>query len=115
MTAKVCNSFVNALRYLTHMDNKDKVQYDVTDILTWGHADLSAMYDKSSREENEDLLDILRLIDFYNLSEFSELVLFLAQEYPNDLFPTLRKNHMFLKNYMQSRHFSLVSLLDNRL
>lgn len=111
-TVKVCNSIVNAMRYLVHLDNPEKAQYNLCDIKTWGHADLSCIYAKSAKETIQDLNDIICFINAYNITEFSELCDFLMIEYPEQLFPAAIKNHGFLRSYIQSRYFSARRELD---
>lgn len=110
-TVKVCNSIVNAMRYLVHLDNPDKARYELSDIKTWGHADLSCIYSKTQKEAIQDLEDIIVFINQYSITEFSELCDFLLNEYPTELFPSAIKNHAFLRSYIQSRYFSRASKL----
>lgn len=104
-TVKVCNSIVNSLRYLIHLDSPDKAQYCISDVRTWGRADLSAIYDKTSKEAIKDVESIIFFINSYSITEFSELVDFLLSEYPDELFSAAIKNHVFLRSYLQSRVF----------
>lgn len=110
-TCKVCNSITNAMRYLCHLDSPDKARYEVGDIKTFGHADLSCLYDKTSRERIQDLEDIICLVKQFNITEFSELCDYLCCEVP-ELFPTAVKNHAFVKSYIQSTYFIRRSKLD---
>ena len=108
-TAKVCNSLHNALRYLAHLDNPDKAEYSVEDVRTFGHADLSHLYARTEFDADSDVLAILRIARDNNLWEFCDLIEFIAEQYPRDLFPVVRSNHAFIRSYLQSRVFRMRS------
>ena len=108
-TALVCNSIHNALRYLCHMDNPDKAQYDISDVRTFGHADLSALYLKTEAETNSSVLEILNIARQYRLWEFSDLCEIIMDNYPDDLFPVLRNNHAFIRAFCQGMLYKVKS------
>lgn len=110
-TCKPCNSIVNSMRYLCHLDNPGKARYEVSEIKTFGHADLSCIYEKSSRERIQDLEDIICLVKQFNITEFSECCELLMCHYP-DLFATCVKNHSFVKSYIQSLYLSRKAKFD---
>ncbi len=103
-TALVCNSIQNAIRYLCHMDNPDKAQYNINDLRTFGHADLSACYVRSSAETEADCMEIINLARQLNIYEFSDLVEFIIDQYPDTLFPVLRSNHAFIRSFCQGMY-----------
>lgn len=102
---KVCNSFKNSLRYLCHLDHPDKAQYDLHDVKFFGHADLSALYERTDSEINADVSDLLVLIRQLGLCEFSDLVDYVVDNIYDTHFESLRKNYDFLRCYMQNRVF----------
>ena len=104
--AVVCESFRNSLRYLCHLDHPNKALYLVSDIVTFGYADLSALYIKSDIEMDEDLLLIFSYIEQEEIYEFSVLVDFIRHSCPVDTFRVLRDNHAFIRSYMQGRFFA---------
>ena len=65
---EVCNSIKSSLRYLVHLDNKDKFQYTIGSVCSWGEGAIDDFSQAVSEENKEldsaslavfDLLDVL--------------------------------------------------------
>lgn len=103
-TCLVCNSIQNALRYLCHMDNPEKAQYNIDKLRTFGRADLSAVYARSASETEADCIEIINIARQFNIYEFSDLVELVVDQYPDTLFPVLRANHAFIRSFCQGMY-----------
>ena len=103
-TALICNSVRNALRYLCHMDNPDKVQYESGKIKTFGCCDLSACYVQTASEETANVAEIINIARQYNIYEFADLTEFILDNFSDSLFPTLKANHSFIRSFCQSMY-----------
>lgn len=100
-TVKPANSLSGSLRYLCHMDSPGKAQYCVSDIVTFGHADLSAIYQKTDGEVSRDCKDLVSLVRTLGVNEFSTLVNVVMEDYP-EYFDTLRGQTAFFRAYLMS-------------
>ncbi len=66
---QICQSVKGITRYLTHMDNPEKYQYDKADIITMGGVDLADLLKPTSRDR---YMLIKEMIDFINLNQVTE-------------------------------------------
>jgi hypothetical protein len=100
-----CNGLKGLVRYMAHMDNPEKVQYSVADIVGHGGADIAEILKPSVTEQGElvrEMFDFVRengIFDFNRLADY-------AKDHRADWFDALRINSTyFLKSYIQARHF----------
>ena len=74
-----CRSIKGYLRYLTHMDDKDKFQYDRDDVFVYG-----VDYDTLVRSESDDvamLKDIYRYIVDNGIVNYSDFILSIMSDH----------------------------------
>jgi len=71
---KVPKSLISMVRYLTHMDDPDKAQYDRADVLTFGGADAGLMDELGTHERHEILRSMRRYIREHNVLYFDQFV-----------------------------------------
>lgn len=68
------NSLVGTIRYLAHLDNPEKAQYNVEDIETGGNFPLAEILKKSPSERKAIVRDIYQYILDHDLTEYHEIV-----------------------------------------
>lgn len=98
------NSLTGTVRYLTHMDDPNKYQYDSSDIRVYGGFDLESILALSTGDKRQMLRE---MIDFINEHEIVHLVDFtnycLSENAPAGWFEILtERNTLFLKEYIKS-------------
>lgn len=100
-----CISVKGSTRYLTHMDNPEKYQYNPDDIMLFGGFD----YEKYIHMESDDhkyLKEILKFIVEYKVYSFRDLTLF-AMTYSDSWFNVIAyRSSVFLKEFMKSCVYS---------
>lgn len=96
-----CKSLV---RYMAHLDNPDKAQYDVSKIVAHGGVDLADILKPSSAERYTYIKEMKSWCEEWNITEFEDLFSYAADERPDDWFPLLCDNSAFVMNlYLKSR------------
>ena len=72
---EVVNSMRGYARYLVHMDNPEKFQYNPADVLQFGGADFSALIHLPSDDVKmlAEVLSFIRENEIYSLAEFLEI------------------------------------------
>lgn len=98
------NSLTGAVRYLTHMDNPEKYQYNTSDILTFGGFDLESCLSLSTGDKRQALKDMLLYISdnrILHLKDFADYCM--SDEAPAGWFELLtERNTLFVKEYIKS-------------
>ena len=98
------NSLTGAARYLTHMDNPEKYQYDSSFIETYGGFDLGSCLALSTGDKRQALRDMLNFIsenDIMHLKDFADYCM--SEEAPAGWFELLtERNTLFIKEYIKS-------------
>lgn len=99
-----CHNVKSMVRYMAHLDNPDKVQYNVSDIKSHGGVDLAEMFRPSSSERYTLIGDMLSYIRKNNIIEFQDLMDYaLANEF-DTWFPLLCDNSAFvIGQYIKSQ------------
>lgn len=91
-----------AMRYLCHLDNPEKAQYDPKDLIGLNGADVSALLVRSMQESQEVLQEILQFIEDNDIREFYQLALY-AKAQPEWFLTITTKSTMFFNAYLKSR------------
>lgn len=96
------------VRYMAHLDNPDKAQYNISDIIGHGGVDIADFFRPSSSERYQLLKDMIEYIRNNNIVEYQDLVDYAMCEHFDDWFPLLADNStFFISNYIKSaRHRS---------
>lgn len=98
------SSLTGAVRYLTHMDNPEKYQYDNADIQTFGGFDLESCLALSTGDKRQSLRDMLTFIsenEIMHLKDFADYCM--SEEAPAAWFELLtERNTLFIKEYIKS-------------
>lgn len=98
------SSLTGAVRYLTHMDNPEKYQYDSSLIETYGGFDLESCLALSTGDKRQALRDMLAFIsenEIMHLKDFADYCM--SEEAPAGWFELLtERNTLFIKEYIKS-------------
>lgn len=68
------NSLIGTTRYLAHLDNPEKAQYSVDDIVTGGNFPLTEILAKSATEKKAIVKEIYQYILDHDVTEYHEIV-----------------------------------------
>jgi len=91
------------LRYMIHLDNPEKFQYEKNDIVAHGGADVESYFEMTMSNRLETLKDISRYIISQNICNFSDLVQF-AIENDDDWFTIIAdKNTLYLNKLIDAQ------------
>lgn len=96
-------SIRGAYRYLTHMDNPEKYQYNDKDILLLNGFDISNYVKKTDTEVLAIKKLIVQIINDNNINEYSDLIDYLLINDMSDEFAVACTNTIFYNNYLSSR------------
>ncbi len=62
------------VRYMLHLDNPEKYQYDKSELKAYGGADITELLKPSSAEKREMLIQIKEIIHEYDIKEYIDLL-----------------------------------------
>lgn len=97
------NSVRGMVRYFAHLDNPEKYQYPVDQIVGHGGMDISDLLRLSPSARYVVLRKICAWISANDVTEFIELVDYAAEHHPEDWYPVIvDQNSYFLNNYIKS-------------
>lgn len=104
-----CHNAKSLVRYMAHLDNPDKFQYSVSDIVGHGGVDIAEMLRPSSSERYSIIKEILEFVKDNSIIEFQDLIDYSYSFHFDDWFPLLCDNSAFIVNsYIKScRHRAL--------
>lgn len=86
---QMCASAKGLVRYMTHLDNPDKAQYSVNDIVCHGGADLADLMKPSSSERYGLIREMAQYIKDNAIIEYNELFYYAMENRFEDWFPLL--------------------------
>lgn len=109
-----CHDAKGLVRYFTHQDNPEKAQYNVSDIVGHGGADVSDFLRPSNTERYTLIRDMMMYIRSKGVVEFQDLMDYAADEHFNDWFPLLCDNSAFvIGQYIKSqRHRAIAANVE---
>lgn len=84
-----CNSLKGAVRYFAHLDNPEKHQYSVSDIVAHGGFDLAAALAPSSSERYALISEMIDFVKAENVTEYQDLMDYALAERRDTWFPLL--------------------------
>ena len=101
-----CHNAKALVRYMAHLDNPDKAQYNVSDIKSHGGVDIAELLRPSSSERYSIIKEMLEFVKSFGIIEFQDLIDYAFTNRFDDWFPLLCDNSAFiLVNYIKScRH-----------
>ena len=100
------------VRYMAHLDNPDKVQYDITKVISHGGVDVADLLKPSSSERYTYIREMQTWCNEHGIVEFNDLFDYAAIERFDDWYPLLCDSctfvmTQFLKSKRHSRSSSL--------
>lgn len=95
------NDLVAYCRYLIHMDNPEKYQYNPDDILCYGGGDWSTLV-RTPADRYKAISDICEYCVQHQILSYSVLIDFLRED-NYEWFKIAADNTIFFKNYLSSR------------
>lgn len=103
-----CHNARSMVRYMAHLDDPNKAQYDISDIRGYGGVDIAEMLRPSSSERYSFIRDMMQFVKDHNIIEFQDLMDYAMLEHFDDWFPLLCDNSAIVMiNYIKScRHRS---------
>lgn len=112
-----CMNLRGSMRYLAHIDNPEKAQYDTAEIQTIGGLDW-AYYAMSNADLECDtrnrITSVLNLIYEVGAGNFADLVDAVLEREP-ELFEVVRKNAYFFGTYMKTKIYKEKSCQDEKI
>ena len=103
-----CHNAKAMVRYMAHLDNPDKAQYNTSDIKAHGGVDLAEMLRPSSSERYIIIRDMISYVKSNGIAEFQDLMDYASIEHFDDWFPLLCDNSAYVMNqYIKSQRHRL--------
>lgn len=102
------SSITSYARYMIHLDNPDKYQYNREDLKFYNGAFVSIDRVLTPEEEDQLIDEILDWVKTFNIVEYSDLVMY-AKEVRPDWNRTVRKHTIFWRGFFDSARFKLKS------
>lgn len=104
-----CHNAKALVRYMAHLDNPEKAQYNQAEIIAHGGVDLAELLRPSSSERYSLLREMIDYVRSAGVTEFQDLVDYASSERFDDWFPLLCDNSSyFIGQYIKSqRHRAL--------
>lgn len=101
-----CHNAKALVRYMAHLDNPDKAQYNILDIKAHGGVDVAELLRPSSSERYTIIKEMLEFVKENSIIEFQDLIDYSYNFHFDDWFPLLCDNSAFIiVNYIKScRH-----------
>ena len=100
------------VRYMAHLDNPDKAQYSISDIVSHGGVDVADLLKPSSGERYSYIKEMQLWCNENNIVEFCDLFNYAASERFDDWFPLLCDNCAFVMNqFLKSKRHSYHSVM----
>lgn len=109
-----CHNVKSMVRYMAHLDNPEKAQYNQSDIIAHGGVDLAELLRPSSSERYTLLREMIDYVRSAGVTEFQDLVDYASSERFDDWFPLLCDNSSyFIGQYIKSqRHRKLLGNVE---
>lgn len=89
-------SIKGQVRYLVHIDNPEKAQYNQTDIKVIGSVDLARYFKFTENDRHNHIAEMIDFIDEQGIMEFNKLLKYARKERRDDWFPLLCDNSAYV-------------------
>lgn len=101
---KRCHSAKGMIRYFTHIDNPEKVQYRRDQIEAHGGIDIDHFFEASEAQEMYYIKEMITWIEENQIHEYADLMLFAMNDRYDTWFRLLTKScSMVMINYIKSK------------
>lgn len=102
------------VRYMLHLDNPEKFQYDRSELKGYGGVDLNELLRPSSSDRYELIKEILIFIRENDIKEMKQLLDYAIQERFDDWFPLLADNSAYIVGqYIKSNRHGISEKEEN--
>lgn len=91
-----CHNAKSMVRYMAHLDNPEKFQYDPAGIVAHGGVDLAELLRPSSSERYSLIREMCQFVKQQNITEFQELMDYAMAERFDSWFPLLCDNSAYV-------------------
>lgn len=92
------------VRYMAHLDNPEKAQYNVSDIIGHGGVDVGELLKASSSERYVVIREMITYIRDNDITEFEDLMCCAMSDHFDDWFPLLCDNSTYvITEFIKSR------------
>lgn len=106
-----CHNARAMVRYFAHLDNPDKFQYSISDIIPHGGVDISELLKPSTSERYSLIKEICEYVGANNITEFYELMDYAMDEKFDSWFPLLCDNSAYIVNqYIKSNRQRIMNM-----
>ena len=103
-----CHNAKAMVRYMAHLDNPEKFQYNSADIKAHGGVDIAELLRPSSSERYSLIREMTEYIKREGITEFQDIMDYAAAERFDDWFPLLCDNSAYVVgNYIKSQRHRL--------
>lgn len=111
--AQKCASAKALVRYMAHLDNPDKAQYSIAEIIAHGGADLQELLRPSSSERYALIGEMMNFVRDNNLVEMEDLIDYAQSQRFEDWYPLLCDSSAFvLREFLKSRRHRKPKQID---
>lgn len=93
---QICHSAKGLARYMAHMDNPNKAQYNIADIESLNGADLSELLKPSSQDRYSMIKEMIEFINDNQIMEFEDILVYSMNEKFDTWFPLLCDNSAYI-------------------
>lgn len=102
-----CHNSKALVRYMAHLDNPDKMQYDISDIKGYGGVDVAELLKPTSSERYSLIKEMITFVKEENITEYKDLVDYAMFNRFDDWLPLLADNCTYmLGQYIKSNRHS---------
>lgn len=99
-----CHNAKAMVRYMAHLDNPDKAQYSISDIVSHGGVDIAELLRPNASERYSLIREMIAFIRDNDIIEYQDIMDYAAEFRPDDWFPLLCDNSTFVINqYVSSQ------------
>lgn len=106
-----CHNAKAMVRYFAHLDNPDKFQYSVSDIIPHGGVDISELLKPSTSERYSIIKEMCEYVGANNITEFYELMDYAMDQKFDTWFPLLCDNSAYIVNqYIKSNRQRIMNM-----
>lgn len=106
-----CHNCKSLVRYMAHLDNPEKYQYDVTQIIGHGGVEVSDLLKPSAAERYTMIKDMCEYVYQANITEFFQLMDYAMEEKFDTWFPLLCDNSAYIvTQYIKSNRQRLAAI-----
>lgn len=95
---KKVNSMVGLVRYMVHMDNPEKKQYNVSDIKAYGGISVADMLKPTSTKRYAIIREMITYVKENQITQMIDLIEYAMNEHEDDWFPLLCDNCAYIMN-----------------